>query len=527
MKNKGVRLVLEMDGDRLFALEAVVDGANVGVRRWVSMTRPSTVDPANAVAMGEWITSVLAEAGLQKGPLVMAIRRGEVILKRLVLPAGADMDEGDLGGMVRLQMAKQLAVAMEGSAIDYVRLGREGGTESSGVAVLAGALPGDRSRWIREVSESMGRKIARIGLRAAGAAAMLSDASRIRNGPVMGLSPGWESSEFVIVHDGRLVFARAVDIGLPRDGSDASRINEFADRLAIEAKRTWMSYRVAPESGEVEAVATVGRGPIAELISRRCAVALEIPERDAQTCESPHHVVEYPDDMPEMDRLVAAPLAALLVEAALTAPTFDFAHPRKAPDRMAAKRQMAMVAILGAILIFGSLRVVASIQLGRVGAELTAARETLGRLDGQYREFLTEDARLKHLRAWGEPDIDWLAHLTRLNEQAPDPRDALLDDVQGSMSPWVSFTPKDRRYTTGTWSSGQTARLSLSGTVKDRGVADAFRGRLVDGAEYRVLTRGADEPSRFSFDLHTDRPAPANTDNPQGQSTPATGEGQP
>ncbi len=507
MKSRGVRLVLELDGDRLFALEAVVEGSKVQVRRWVSATRPATVDPAQALDMGKWITSALAEAGLPKGSFVMAIRRGEVVLKRLVLPAGADVDEGDLGGMVRIQMAKQLAVAMEGSAIDYVRLGREAGSDAPGVAVLAGALPGDRLRWVREVSDALGRKIARIGLRAAGASAMLSESSRLRNGPVMGISPGLESSEFVIVHDGRLVFARAVDIGLPKDCSDASRINEFADRLAIEAKRTWMSYRVAPESGEVEAVATVGRGPIAELIARRCAAGLEIPERDAQTSD----VVEYPEEMPESDRLVAAPLAALLVESELTEPTFDFAHPRKAPDRMAARRQMVMVGILGAILIFGSIRVVASIQLGRVDADLKAARETLGRLDAQYREFLTEDARLKHLRAWGEPDIDWLAHLTRLNDQSPDPREALLDDVQGAMSPWVSFTPKDRRYTTGTWSSGQTARLSLSGTVKDRGVADAFRGRLVDDAQYRVITRGPDEPSRFSFDLHTDRTSPATT----------------
>lgn len=530
MKRQGPRMVLDLDGDRLFALEASIGGNEIHVRSWTSARRPEAVDPANAEVMGTWIAGELAKAGMPKGPVVIAVRRGEVVLKRLVLPAGSDADEGDLGGMVRIQMAKQLAVTMEGSAVDYVLLGHElppstlqtsAGASNPNVVVLAGALPGERLRWIRGVGESLHRRIGRIGLRACGASAMLSDASRKRNGPLMGISPGWESSEFVIVHDGRLVFARAVDIGLPENLTSETEVSDFADRLAVEAKRTWMSYRVAPESGEVEAVATVGRGPIADLISRRCATALEIPLRDAETCD----VVEYPDDMPMADRLVAAPLAALLIESSLTEPTFDFAHPRKAPDKMAARRQVAMLAALVGIVVFGSMYVDASIRVGQAESELRAARETLARLDAQYREFLNEDARLRHLQAWRSPSVDWLAHLTRLSDQAPDPRDAQIDDIQGAMSPWVTFTPKDRRYTTGTWASGQTARFSLSGAVKDRAVADEFRGRLVEGAEYRVLTRGPDEPARFALDLLTDRTLPpgllaappAPRDNTEGQ----------
>lgn len=503
MKRTSPRMVLDFDGDRLMAIDTDIQGGQARVRSWATCVRPSSVDPAESSQVGRWIAESLAERAMRAGPMVVAVRRGEVVLKRLTLPAGVEGDEGDLAGMVRIQMSKQMAVSMEGSAVDYVRLGSDGET----VVVLAGAIPGERLRWIHGVAETMRRRIGRIGLRACGAAAMLSDASRRRAGPVLGIAPGWESTEFVVVEDGRLVFARAVDVGLPEDLSNGPALAEFTDRLAVEAKRTWMSYRVSPESGEVQAVATVGRGRAAEDIARTCAQALEIPFEDAETYDT----CEYPEEMPEGDRLVAAPLAALLVEASLTEPTFDFAHPRKAPDRMAARRQVALLAMFAGIVVIGSLYVAGSIHLSRVDGDLANAREKLASLDAEYRAFLGEDARLKHLQAWSEPEADWIAHLRALSDLAPDPREAQIDDVQGTMTPWVTFTPREGRYTNGRWESGQGVRLTVAGVVKERRVADEFRGRLVDGSAYRVSTRGPDEPSRFSLDLTTEESAPTSS----------------
>ena len=122
---------------------------------------------------------------------MIAAPRGEVVLKRLRLPKTTGAGDAELAGMVRLQMARQLTMAIEGTAIDYVTIesgargvAGEAPTTAPGSAgtldVLAAALPADRMQWYVAMAEAAGCSIERVGLRASGAAATASAGSRTR-----------------------------------------------------------------------------------------------------------------------------------------------------------------------------------------------------------------------------------------------------------------------------------------------------------------------------------------------------------
>lgn len=504
MKLGGPIVAINLDGDRLCALSAG-NGDRVRVRAWLSSQVPSGVDMRSPEAMGTWIRGELERAGLAGSRAVFVVSRGDVVLKRLRLPRAEGVDETELAGMVRLQMARQLTMAIEGATIDYVPIGVEGlPTEPGQIDVLAGALPGDRMSFLRGLSSAAGLRVERVGLRSAGAAAILAEASAKRNGPILGIAMGTGSMEFVVVDAGRLVFARSADVGLSALAK-GERQENFAERAAVEAKRTWMSYRVGPESVQVESVAVIGEGPLAAEVARRCGESLEI----AWELVGIPKAIELPAAMPETERLVAVSLAGLLAEEILTTRTLDFAHPRKPPDRAAAKRQLVLLGVLLLIVVGGGGWYLAKRDLGRLGSDAAAARDRRSKLASQYAEFLLREARLRHLERWPKAGIDWVGHAAWLSDLMPDPRLAQLDSLAGRLAADVRFIPHEGGYSGGRWELRQEAVLSLQGPTRDRETANDLRARLVGSQIYTVDSKGPDVPRRFSFELTTATPLPS------------------
>jgi len=521
-----MQLALELDRDRIVALQASVLRDRVVVENCLSGRRPDRVDPADAVSVGAWIAEFLEGAGLTPGRsgVTLAVHRGDVVLKRLSLPrAGGgtanrlgprQRSRGDLASMVRLQMSRQVPVSMEGTAIDYVEL--LSGEASSGLDkpevsddtvpgvqhVLAGAVPGARMEWIGGVSDAAKIKVGRIGLRSSGAAALLSETCRAIGGPVMGVAPGWSSTEFLVVDQAGLVFARAVDLSLPEHGD----IDDFVQRAAVEAKRTWMAYRATPESSDVLAVSVVADGALSEAIGSACADRLEMAFEPAHL----PGVVEFAPGLSERQRSVAMPLAGLLGESILTDLTFDFKHPRQPPDLSAARRQRVLAAALGVVLVFGSAGVLGWVDLANARdelGELTSDREDL---DLEYAKLLVEEARIEHMELWVAQGTDWIGHLRWLSDAMPDPGQARLSGFSGVFDSDVAYEPTRRRGSLagGSWDAQGMTRLTISGPVQTRGVADALRDRLVASNVYRVTTNGPDVADSFGFSLTTSAPSP-------------------
>lgn len=515
---------ISLDQDRLVAIGGAVSGGRVKIKGWTSSQMPAGMDARDAKKVGEWVRAELDKAGLGGGKLVIAVPRGDVVLKKLKLPRAEGAGESELAGMVRLQMARQLTMAIEGTAIDYVSI--EEAEKGATIGVLAGALPADKMAWYQAMADAAGTAIERVGLRASGAAAVLAAVSQRHNGPVLGVAIGWSSIEFLVVKDGQLVFARAADVGLTSaSGTIATEDADSAlgQKIAVEAKRTWMSYRVGDEATTVEAVVVPGDGPLARDVGEACGKALEMPWELAALPAS----VELPASMTEADRLVAAPLIGLIGEEVLARRSLDFANPRKPPDMAAVKRQRLLAAMLGLIVIGGGGYVYSGWKVHQVERKVTEARDLNKSLREQYTAYLKDHAKLSHIQKWTSAGFDWLAHARWLSDQMPDPRELQLDLLSGDTRKiTVGMTPQDGRYDPNGWQISQIAQFSIQGKAKQREVSNELRKSLVSSPVYQVETKGADLPDRFAMELTTDAASPddaiARATQPKAAAKPAT-----
>ncbi|CAG0950894.1 hypothetical protein PHYC_00195 [Phycisphaerales bacterium] len=496
--------LVELDGRRLTAIAAAVGLERVEVLRWHTADRPERIKGDDAAALGGWIAEELRQAEIARGRVVLVIPRGEVVLKPLSLPRPAVGAVGDaeLGGMVRLQIARQLTMTTEQTAIDYVVLGEAAGEGAGTVNVLAGALPADRAAWWMSLSDEAGLAVKRIALRCLGIGALLGELSVRRAGAVMGVAVGAHATDFVIVEEGRVVFARAAEQPRPAD-SDA--FETFAERIGVEAKRTWMSHRGGKTAGAIEGVVVVGEGSLCERVAARCGAALDTK---GETMRAPA-LVRMPDHMPEMLRADAAALMGLLLEVVQERVSLDFANPRKAPDAAARKRQLTLAGVLGAIILGGGGYVAASQSLQGLRGDLKGLEAREKTLQGDVDAFLREHARVRHVEQWRGGGVDWLSHVAYLNQAMPDPRLATLDEFTARMSGEVSFSLKPKSsYPAGTWAVRRSASIDLTGRMEARQVASELRDILIASGAYEVQSRGADTPERFSLLLASDRLKP-------------------
>ena len=140
--------------NRLCAVHATVAPERIHVQSWLIVKVPSEVDVRDGAATGAWAATELDKAGMGRARLVFAVPRGEVVLKTLRFPKGEGSGEAELAGMVRLQMTRQLTMAVEGTAIDYAPIGEEEGEKGS-VTVMAAALPGERMNGVRGIAEPL------------------------------------------------------------------------------------------------------------------------------------------------------------------------------------------------------------------------------------------------------------------------------------------------------------------------------------------------------------------------------------
>lgn len=499
MINQGrMAVVVEMDGSRLSAVSATLSKGMVEVRRWISAMRPETVLADDAGAVGAWAESELAKAGMVKAQAIVSVSRGDVVLKWLTVPHAGRASEAELGGMVRLQLTRQLTMPIEGTAIDYAPMPAEAGSETW--PVLAGAMPANRVLWCRTFAESAGLKLNRIGLRCFGVAAALGPMSQTRAGTIVGVAVGWGSTELVVVEDGQMTFARAVDVPRPLARSEHEA---FSERIAVELKRTWMGYRSNKTGGAPDLVAVLGEGDLAHLVGEKCGALLESPSKVVGSPAS----VKLPTEMPESERSATAPLVGLLLEELLGRPTIDFANPRRPVNRAQQLRTAGLAAALGVILLGGAGYTLAKSAVAAVESKITLLENQQHDLTGDYERMLVDHARLGNFQQWAGARVDWLGHINTMCGQVPQGGVAYAEDVRGILESTVAFSPKGGtktvKYPEGEWTTDPSVKFDFKGKVMGSGIATDMRARFLVGDLYTVETMGPDLSDKFSLQLRT------------------------
>ncbi|MCA9298752.1 MAG: pilus assembly protein PilM [Phycisphaerales bacterium] len=479
--------VMDLGDESLVAASVRISSDGLAVHRSVVARRPEDIDVRDAEAVGAWVGERLREAGIPRGRAVVSLSRSEVVLKRLQVPDNVDASE--LGDVVRLQMMRQLTMPMEGTAVDYMPI--ESAEEGS--FLIAGAAPGDRISWVRRVAKAAGMRVDRVHLRASGVAALIRELSEIRSGPVLGVALGGRAIEFVVVESGQMVFTRAADADPTMPPA------RYAHRVAVEAKRTWMSYRVGQGAVEIEAIGVIGEGDLVREVGEACASEMELP----WVAVEPPTAVTLPDDVEASVRQQLMPLVGLLVREHLGMPTLDFANPRKGPDRFAKVRQLALgvAALLIISCSFGAY--FAHQDLESLRGREAEVRSERGKLVEQYKSHLQVHARAAHIDAWLDTGVDWLSHVRQINTQMPSPEVAIIDTLRGDVRQGVQFVTTNRRYEGGEFQGARRVELHFEGRTGDRDVATDLRERFVEGDLYVVQPTGPDVPGRFQLNLTT------------------------
>jgi hypothetical protein len=509
----GEYTVLEVDEGRLIAVAARVGLGRIEVTGWHAATRTAPVRGEGPDARGRWAGEELARAGLPRGRVVLVVPRGEVVLKVLSLPRPAEgpLEERELAAMVRLQMARQLAMTGSEGAVDYTLIAERPGAAGTGtVEVLAAALSDERMTWWREFASAGDLRLSRMTLRCMGVGAVVADIALRRGGPVLGIGVGASAADAVVVEDGRVAFARSVDAPRP---TGESEFESFIERIVVEAKRTWMSHRGGRSLEGLEGVAVLGAGQLCETIAERCGQALGVR---GETVSLPL-MVRLPEDIPADLRAEVDALLGLLLETLAESETLNFARPRKAPDAGARRRRAALLGLLCSIVLGGIAYIAGDQNLRSLDASIAELEQREKNLRQEADTYMREHARITHLEHWKDARVEWLSHLAFLSSSMPDPSLATLDEITGRATLGVVFTPKGG-YPGGAWSEKRRVTFDLSGKVEGRQVASDWRSILLSSGVYEVEARGADNPDHFSLSLTSTQATP-------GPSAKTSGEG--
>jgi hypothetical protein len=355
-------------------------------------------------------------------------------------------------------------------------------------------------------------RVSRIGLKSAGAAALVARRIVEPDGVVLGIVPAGEAIEFVAIERGQLVFSRRAEPTAGEASADAPA------RAALEAKRTWMSYRSSPDSGSVSGAVVLGDDESARQTAARCAEALEMPCRAAGLPEE----VSLPAHA--MEDAAAVMLAGLLLEDAAGSANVDLSRAARPSRSAVRRRQAAMLCVLGLIVGVGGLFSWGAVQKRAALDELESLREQRSALAGDRLRALRDLARLDHVRRWESTGPAWTAHLAALVETMPGADRAIIDDLSGTATirSIVTYKPRSRtaEYDSKAWSVNAPVSFVVDGRAVNLGAVEELREAFVSSRAYDVQPLGQDGlsakddryPAAFSMSIQAiNAAAPAGT----------------
>ncbi len=542
------RQLVVMDFDRagLHAVEVSVRRGGVRLLGSASAARPAGVSADDPEATGAWIRDVLDAARIRTRRMLVALPRDAAAVKRLQLPA---VDADELPGMVGLAMQREMTFDAADAVIDFLPpaapsaraapAAGDQGDEGAALAaagrstILAAALPSTRLEAVRATVSAAGRTLDGVTLRSLGLAGLLArlaadaaggvdaaeaaatadaaaaagatgeqptaPAVRSTAGRELVLDVGDRGLELVVLEDGGVRFARAIALP-PAGGDPADRVRA----ILTEARRTWMSYRVA-EDGDVSRAAVLGAPGVAEPVAEELHALLGVPVRRLD----PRAAADA--DPGVADRVLESggwPLVGLVLPEA--EPRLDWTAPREAPDhRRIAVRRLGLVAALLGIVAAGAWTH-ARQELAGLRQELADVQERRREVAGDYARLQRDIARRLHLERWSAVDPAWIEHLAAIDSFMPPPGEVVLDGVSGSLA-WrgVDYDRRERE-----WSAPFELTFSIEGETASRTAAESIRGALVDADVYRVSSSGGDGragrrlPVGFAWRLGTRAVAP-------------------
>ncbi|MCA9285942.1 MAG: hypothetical protein KDA22_12035 [Phycisphaerales bacterium] len=459
------------------------------VRHLLDAPIPTRVDPTDAAALGGWVGKAMAEAGVPRNGVLLALGREHLSLKVLDLPT-SEADE--LPDMVRLAVRRDLPIDADTAAIDFVEIVRR----DRATSVLAAAAPLPVVQFARTLAEAAGIRLGGIGVRCLGTAALLA-AMDLPEGPYLCIDLTGEGVEFTLVDRGVAVFSRGVALR-----ADPGDLQATADAVVTEMRRTWLAYGAAPAgpgAPTVERAPSTPEEPGPDRVNEtaptlRRAVVLGETRLASRVAPIIADIVGAPAEIISRHPRVrggdapldgAWPLAGMLLAPASA--RVDLAHPRQAPD-LAARRRKSVIAAAAVVVLSALLAYTFGAQQKR--REIDRHDDIVAKARNAKPEamrFRRDELKVRHLETWALTQSDWLDRFASVQRLLPEPGSAVLDTLSGRQE----TAPVRWSANTG-WSVDAESRIVLEGEARTRRLADEFRQRLVDRGGGTVTTSGSD-----------------------------------
>ena len=446
---------------------------------------PETVERDDASSVGLWLKERLRKLGVNGGPAVFVLERDIVSIRRVEIPS---TDPDELPDMVRMSIERDLPIDAEDAIIDYIPVHEEGHS----TIVHAVAISRRDVDRIHMVAAAAGIDVAAITLRCLGSVYLAGRSEKANDG-VLAIDVTGEGLEFIVCNDRELLFSRGVGM----QGEDGAPPD--AEQLSIEARRSWLSYRVSRGDLETPRAIVLG-GEHADEIVKKVQENTGLPTQ-AYTGDN---LIQGAGNMRGI-----WPLAGVLSSMG-EVEQIDLNSPRAAPDRAARTRQRLLM-------MAGIVVVTAGIGWTLGNMQFSAFSESASELESkargataEYHEFRRREYRIEHLEGWRSIRPDWLEHLRVVTAPERDNKRVVLESFAGTLE--VESTEFDKQKG---FSIPASSRLVIEGDGQSQDVVFDLRASMVEDPRYTIRTIGADAkgkgdfPFPFTFSLASPRLDPS------------------
>ena len=391
-------------------------------------------DLENPRKVGEWIGEQLKALGLFPGNVVMAVRRGEAVLKELLLPPLKDA--GEMASMVNMRAMRELPFPETDAVIDFTvtkvptkkelqaakkeALQRGAATDTMAHVVVA-AVHRDTVNRYRTIAEAGGLTLTGLGLRPLASFRALKACVPEINGDAVALvSVRRHEVDVDILIDGRLVFSRELSVNLeePEDVTEAAG-QDCITQAAKEIIRCLHSYEGSEAFKPLEHLYVAGGTGLEDNLRDIIRSQTDI---DCKRIPPPTGVRLPKERETDATRaLTALGLALGFVDERGLAVNF------LAPKRPVLRRNqgrtkwLLSIVILQAlfVLLFGARSKLAEeyeVKLSGAGG-LTLTHSTLAKRDKDFWRWTRKNA--DSIRNWHGANRRWLEHIAFLSSVIP------------------------------------------------------------------------------------------------------------
>ena len=246
-------------------------------------------DLANSQKVGEWIARQLKSLHISPGTVGMAARRGEAVLKELLLPPLKDA--GEMASMVHMRAARELPFPEKDAVIDFtvtkVPTKKElqsakkeaiPATPDTKAHVVVAAVRRETVNHYQAIAEAAGLTLTGLALRPlASFRALKACVPGINGNTVAIISVRRHEVDVDILINSRLVFSRelAVNLNPQKDATDAVRQDSIA-QTAKEIVRCLHSYEGSEAYKPLEHLFVAGGTGLEENLSDIIRVKTDI-----------------------------------------------------------------------------------------------------------------------------------------------------------------------------------------------------------------------------------------------------------